>query len=174
MSLANVASPRGFLLYGQGGAQGVHRVRRRVAITRSKDLMAGDAYTILADGTVRRAVTGGEPNGIVEGIELNSPSQGVESQDYIKTTEAGYIIGIEDPLAMFRVQTSDDFEELNIGDKCDVVDADGDTTLAQSRQKVGSFGGGAQDFRVVDLVRDTASNAFGTNAWLVVRLLNTL
>lgn len=173
MPIANVAAPRGFLLYGQGGAQGVHRVRRRVAAGRSKDLMPEDAYHILTDGTVRRAVTGGEVNGIVEGIVLNSPNSGVESQDYIPAADAGYIIGIEDPLALFRVQTSDDFEETNIGDTCDVVDADGSQTLSQSRQKVGSFGGGT-DFRVVDLVRDTASNAFGTNAWLVVRMLLTL
>lgn len=172
MSLANVAAPRGFLLFGQGGAQGVHRVRRRVASGRDKDLMSGDAYIVLADGTARRAVTGGEPMGVVEGIELNSPSQGVESQDFIDADEEGYIIGIEDPLALFRVQTSDNFVEANIGDLCDVVDGDGDTTLAQSRQKVGSFGGG-QDFRVIDLMRDTAANAFGTHAWIIVRLMNT-
>jgi hypothetical protein len=173
MSLANVAAPRGFILHGQGGATGVHRVRRRAASGRSKDLMPGDAYTILSDGTVRRAVTGGEPNGIVEGIELNSPNSGVESSDYIAAADAGYLIGIEDPLALFRVQTSDDFEETNGGDLFDVVDADGSQTLAQSRQKVGN-GGSGQDFRAVELLQDTAANAYGTNAWLIVRLARTL
>ncbi len=176
MSLANRNAPFGFILFHQGGKMGVHRVRRRAASGRSKTIMPGDAYTVLADGSIIRVVDGNvEVHGVCEGPELNEPLFGMESNEYIAAADEGYIIGIEDPSAVFRVQASGDFQLTNINDNCDLVDADGSTLLAQSRQAIdsGTLGSGNQ-FKVVDLVQAPADNAVGNYAHMLVRGLQML
>ena len=175
MALANVDSPNGFRPYKWGGKGFVKRVRRVVASGRSKDLMVGDAYKLDSSGQASRATADDDViRGIVETIDLAPKSgEGPESQDYIPAADAGAIVGIEDPDVLFEVQSTT-AAVTDIGKDVDISDADGNTTLAQSRQQVlGSSLGSGDQFRFMEPI-DRPDNSYGAFCRIAVRLLQTL
>lgn len=150
-------------------------IRRPVLGARAKDLMVGDAYTLDAAGTASRATANSDTiKGIVLGIDLNpiaASPQGPVSQDFVPATEAGAILGCEDNDAEYEVMIDTFVAAADILGNCELVDADGDTTLAQSRQSIKR--GNAQ-FRLIELKDSPADNAAGAFARVIVRLLTTM
>lgn len=176
MALANVNAPRGFQLFQQGGKVGANREIRTAQAGRTggKDLMIGDAYTIMTDGYIRRVTADTDPvHGIVEGIVFKQLSTTVltESQDYIPSTSEGQVIGIEDRNAIFVVQIATvaqaDIDGTAGG--VEIVDADGNVLLRQSRQSV--ILGNENQFQLVALAPITAANSLGAFAKVLVRTL---
>lgn len=177
MPIANVNAPRGFSLLRQGGKAEAKRIRRAAASGRDKDLMIGDAYTLDVDGSALRLEVATDPmNGIVEGIDLNpiaASPQGPVSQDYIPAADAGAIIGIEDPDALFRVMITTIDTTMDIGKSAAIVDVDGSQALRRSRQSI-VLDGTNKQVTILELLDSPADNASGAFAQVVVRLLQTL
>lgn len=176
MPLANVNSPRGFTLFGQSGKQQLNRITRAAAADRvgAKDLMVGDAYTVLTDGSIRRCTSASDDvHGIVEGIIFRQVSTTVltESQTYIPGTTYGQVIGIEDRSAIFTCQIDTiaqaDLDSAAVGA---LVDADGSQTLSQSRQSI-TLGG--DNFVITLLTPLPANNSLGAFAQVLVKMLQS-
>jgi hypothetical protein len=83
------------------------------------------------------------------------------------------LIGVEDAGAEFMVCTTDNFQAANVGGSCNLSDAAPDPLFRQSRQELVSLVLGTQ-FRIIGLVNSPAMNAYGTNALVAVRMLQTL
>jgi hypothetical protein len=100
---------------------------------------------------------------------------GPVSVDYVTgtSTPAPVVIGVEDNGAEFNVQ-ADTLSQAQVGGAVNLADAAPDPTYRQSRQTINVGGGAGTQFRIIGLVNDPASNAFGTNARAVVRLLTAL
>jgi len=186
MPLANTHSPRGFHLFRHAGQREPKRVQRHAKADRVSNLMIGDAYTILADGTIARALGTdaqvGIVNGIIEGITLNpipASTNGPVSQDYIAAADAGDVIGIEDGEALFETLVDTVIWPDNIGDLYDLTNVDGDSViLRQSRQYLDGAGGGEQ-FKLMDIFDSpqqtiVASPGSTLEATVIVRLVQTL
>lgn len=173
MPIANSNSPRGFQIYRCANKNGPTIVPRTVNGARVKDIMIGDYVTIQVDGSVLRTTSNAATglHGVVVGIQLNpksQSSQGPESQDYIPAADAGAVLVCEDSVTEFVVQIATFTAATDVLENAELVDADGDQTLRQSRQSITA--GNAQ-FRVIELADMPANNAAGAFALVVVRNL---
>ncbi len=146
----------------------------------SLDLALYDAYALDNAGFAYRAGPSDVVRGIVIGFVFQaSPlvmnGAGPVSVDYLTGTSTPFpsIIGVEDNGAEFNVQ-SDTLSQAQIGGAVNLLDAAPDPLFRQSRQSINVGGGAGTQFRIIALVNDPASNAFGTNARAVVRLLTAL
>lgn len=173
--MANIDAPMGFSLIKTGGHSPVRR-KRTVLVGNTRRIASGDAYTILADGSVTSCDGNTTPNGVVEGIELQGVDQGPVSYAYLPAGVAGNVIGIEDPTAEFEVQCTAALalSDFDAGAKVNVDGAGAapecNTTLAQSRQEVGDVGG--SQFMLVGVV-DTPNNDLTlVNSKVIVRLVS--
>lgn len=199
MPIANKDAPFGFRLVLVGGKATPKRIVRGVIGdgSRTTTLMPGDAYAFdgsvaTIDGvpmpTVQRATASDVVAGIVEGIELRpiaASPQGPVSQDYVPVGEVGTVIGIEDEDAEFRAQITFAAAGANpvanlIATGAPVatvnlVDAPGDTILAQSRQQID--GDNTADppgqFTLISLLDSPADNTDANLAQVVVRINKT-
>jgi hypothetical protein len=192
MGYANVSRPMGFNpLLPAGKAAAIARPRPVPAVRQasgggnaSTDLAVGDAYGIDANGNAFRAGPNDSVRGIVIGLRFSGNAnvmfgQGPISYDYITglmggvgTAIVAYILGIEDPTVAFSV-SSDTFAQTNVGGKFNLTDAAPDPTYSQSRQKLNVAGGAGAQFEAQDIVPSPADNAYGANAQVVVRMLQT-
>ena len=184
MGYPNVFRPLGFHPYTQGGRTNPQTVERPVAAARvavgaasSAILSVGDAYALDANGNAYHAGADAVVRGIVIGFRLMAqPSimggAGPISVDQLVAASAGWIIGIEDPSALFEVQ-SDTFAVTNIGGSFPLLDAADDTSLRQSRQSMNIGGGAGTQFKAIDIKNSPADNAYGANAVILVRLLQS-
>lgn len=195
MGYSNTFRPMGFSPYLGGGKGASPTVPRPVAAARhvsaggnaSTDLAVGDAYTLDANGNAYRAGPNDTVRGIVCGFRFLGNAnvmsgQGPISLDYISgafgqvgTTTVAYILGNEDPSALWSVaiQSADSFTAANVGMKVNLVDAAPDATYGQSRQTINISGGAGAQFEATDIAQMPADNAYGTNAQIVVRMLQT-
>ena len=181
MAYANKFVPMGFRPRFMAGRTNPITKQRPVAATRSAvgnaasaALAKGDAYAIDASGNAIAVGPGGVVRGVIIGFKMNAiptvmGGAGPISQDYLPATDAGNIIGIEDPDASFLVQT-DTLAAANIGQTFDITAAAPDATLRQSRESLNVGAGTANQFTVIELDATTADNAYGANAKAVVRL----
>lgn len=168
--MANADTPLGFRLIKTAGHEPIRRVRS-VDSANSNAIAPGDAYTIEADGNITRCNGSTAPNGICEGIVLQGINEGPVSYQYLPAGVAGQVIGIEDPTAMFWVQTNAaiPLSAYDAGAEVNVVDAAPNATLGQSRQEVGDVGG--SQLLLKELV-DTPNNTINaTEAKVIVGLL---
>lgn len=185
MGYSNVSRPMGFKLLRQQGKANAAAIPRPLPAVRtaagggnaSKDVAIGDAYAIDVNGNAYRAGPNDTVRGIVIGFRfLANPSvmsgAGPVSEDYSANGNADTIIGIESGVEFFEVQ-ADTFAAANIGMKVNLADAAPDSTLAQSRQTVNVGGGAGTQFQIEDIVPSLADNAYGTNARVYVRMLQT-
>ena len=184
MGYPNVFRPLGFHPYKQGGRTNPQTVERPVAASRSAVgaaasaiLSVGDAYALDANGNAIHAGADAVVRGIVTGFRLQAvPSvmggAGPVSQDQLVASDAGWVIGIEDPSAWFEVQ-ADTFATTNIGGSFDLLDAADDTTLRQSRQSLNVGVGAGLQFKAIGIKNSPADNAVGANAVVIVRLLQS-
>lgn len=171
--LANRNGPMGFRIFQTKTPHPKTRSRDTVA-SMPHDLMVGDAYTVDANGAIDdRAAAGEVVRGIVMGFEIEPIAaypQGPLSKDYIPSGTGGKVIGCEDPEAIFVVQATT-FALSNSIQMADLLDANGDTGLRQSRQELddGTFGSGTQ-FQIMGLAPSPADNAVGAYAKVLVKL----
>src|SRR6266849_138600 len=185
MGYANVSRPMGFKLLRQQGKANAAPVPRPVPAVRtpsgggnaSRDLAIGDAYAIDANGNAFRAGPNDTVRGIVHGFRFVSistiqNSNAPISEDYSANGAVDTILGIESGIEFFEVQ-ADTFAASNIGGKFNLTDAAPDSTLSQSRQAIKVGGGAGTQFQAEDIVPSLADNAYGTNARIYVRLLQT-
>lgn len=193
MGYANTFRPMGFNpLLAAGKAAAIAKPRPVASVRQaaaggnaSTDLAVGDAYGLDANGNAYRAGPNDAVRGIVVGLRfLGNPNvmsgQGPISLDYITGTLGGatgssvvaQILGIEDPTVAFSVQ-SDTFAANNVGGKFGLLDAAPDPTYAQSRQTMNIGAGVGSQFEAQDIVQSPADNAYGANAQIVVRMLQT-
>ncbi len=200
MPLANVFRPMGFIPLDAGGRINMIIRPRPVPTTRttnsggnaSLDMSVGDAYGIDTAGNTYRAGPGDVVRGIVLSFVLAANQtvmggNGPVSNDYVTGTlsSALMLIGIEDPTALFSVQ-SDTFAASNIGLRVNLIDAAPDSTYRQSRQSVNVAGAPGLQFQCVDIVGGPATgpsggnppmgspnDVYGANAQITVRLLQT-
>ena len=186
MPIANASRPMGFIPHNMGGrANPIITIRPALGprvgtghTVTNDDLAIGDAYTLDAAGNVHRAGSVGAIDpvyGIVIGFrlapDLRIPTPGPESIDYLSQAAAGTILGCEDPTQLYTVQC-DNFYQVNVGGKFDLVDAVPDPTFRQSRQTLTVAVAGA-NFQAIDLNPSPADNAYGANCRARVRLLKT-
>ncbi len=193
MGYSNVFRPMGFSPY-IGARQSFIVVSRPVPAARqasgggnaSLDIAVGDAYGLDGNGNAFRAGPNDSVRGIVIGFRFLGNAnvmsgQGPISLDYISglfgqvgTTTIAYILGCEDPAALFSVNVAsgNTFNASNVGTKANLTDAAPDSVYAQSRQTINATGGGAQ-FVIEDIAQIPADNAYGTNPLVVVRMLQT-
>jgi hypothetical protein len=143
--MANVNAPMGFRLILTGGHEPIRRQRHADALRDATNgaIASGDAVFIAADGFVDRCSGGEQPNAIVEGLALKGVNEGPVSYSFLPGNVAGDLICIEDPTAQFETQTNATIPAANFdaAAEVNVVDANPDETLAQSRQQVGDVGG---------------------------------
>lgn len=171
--MANVDAPMGFRLIMTGGHEPIRRQRHADASRNATTgaIAAGDAVTIASDGNVERCNGSTAPNGIVEGLALKGVDQGPMSYALLPGNVEGDLIVIEDPTAMFEVQTSAAIAATayDAGAQVNVADTQPNNTLAQSRQEVGDVGG--DQLLLIGLV-DRPNNTIGeTEAKVIVGLL---
>lgn len=168
--MANSDAPMGFELFRDGGHEAIRR-KRVVDVDNAAPLAPGDAYTIEADGNITRCNGSTQPNGIVEGLELQGVDEGPVSRAYLPALTAGTIIGIEDASCTFRVQTNAAIiaTEFDAGALVDVVDAAPHVLLAQSRQEVGDVGG--SQLRLVSVIDTPLNEPYIINAKVEVALV---
>lgn len=173
--MANLDAPMGFRQIFSGGHEPIRRQRAADAdrTTPNGDIAPGDAYTIEADGNVTRCDGNTAPNGVCEGIALKGVNEGPVSYQYLPGNVAGNVIGIEDILTEFEVQTNAVISQadLDAGAEVNVVDAAPDTVLGQSRQQVGDVGGA--QFKVVAHVDRPNNDATAVNSKVIVKLLES-
>lgn len=184
MALPNVNRPTGFdpvQLMGETAPELIPRPvlasRTPVGAAVSADLAIGDAYGIDANGNAYHAGADANVRGIVRGFRMQADSRvmgggGPVSIDYLAAASAGTVLGIEDPAVLFEAQ-SDTFAVTNIGQPFNLADAAPDPTLRQSRQTINIGGGAGTQFRAIDIVRKPTDNAYGANARVRVRLLQS-
>jgi hypothetical protein len=104
-------------------------------------------------------------------------SAGPISVDYVTGTPPGptqqwpLALGCEDAEAEFWVQ-ADAFAVTQAGLLVNLVDAAPDPIYRQSRQSITSGATGTQ-FRIMGLVNSPADNAYGANARVFVRLMQS-
>ena len=182
MPLANVSRPMGFRAYKQGGRANYITKQRPVLANRvavgtatGVDLAIGDAYALDPNGNAYHAGPDAKVQGIVIGFKFQASSAvmggaGPVSIDYLPAANSGFVIGIEDPDAQFTVQ-SDTFSVADILGEYNLADALPDSVLRQSRQTISIGGGAGTQFRTMDIEPSTASNAYGANAQVLVKLL---
>jgi hypothetical protein len=101
--------------------------------------------------------------------------QGPVSIDYLTGSSTPYptILGVEDNGAEFNVQ-ADTLSLAQVGGAVNLLDAAPDPQYRQSRQSINVGGGAGTQFRIIGLVNDPASNAYGANARAIVRMLTVL
>jgi len=172
---SNVDAPYGFLLYRNTGKVAPYRTTRAVVATRTDAIFRGDALNTAAGVTIRQ-VAGSDVTGICEDLVLAPQpgiAEGVVSQYYINTTEAGSCIVIEDTDALFKVQATT-AAATDVETAADLVNTDGDTTLGNSKQELnGAAYGATGQFMLEDLVKGGGLiNDWGSNADVVVRIVN--
>ncbi len=185
MGYANVSRPMGFKLLRQQGKANAAPIPRPLPAVRtpsgggnaSRDLAIGDAYAIDVNGNAFRAGPNDTVRGIVIGFRFVAVSTimsgaGPVSEDYSANGAVDTIIGIESGIEFFEVQ-ADTFAASNIGGKFNLADAAPDSTLSQSRQTINVSGGAGTQFQAEDILPSLADNAYGTNARIYVRLLQT-
>lgn len=167
--MANSDAPMGFRLIKTAGHEPIRRVRE-VDSGNGVTIAPGDALTIEADGNVTRAIAG-EVNGICEGIVLQGVDQGPVSYQYLPASTAGQVISIEDPTAMFEVQTEAVIPQsgFDSGAMVNIVDAAANTALGQSRQQVGDVGG--TQLLLVESIDRPLNERFAADAKVVVQLI---
>lgn len=192
MGYNNVFRPMGFFPYAPAGKRAGNVITRPTPNTRgasaggnaSTDLAIGDAYALDANGAVHRAGPTDSVRGIVIGFFLQANAMvmngaGPVSVDYITGTPPPsnpqlswpLVLGCEDAEAEFWVQ-ADAFAITQAGLLVNLVDAAPDPIYRQSRQSVTSGATGTQ-FRIMGLVNSPADNAYGTNARVFVRLMQS-
>src|SRR5262249_56696557 len=104
--------------------------------------------------------------GSVEGIDLAriaASTRGPVSQDSLPSSDAGAIIGIEDPTAEFYVQAATFTTATDATKTAAIVDADGDRTLRQSRQSV-TPDASHQQARIIGLLQRPATTTEASQA----------
>lgn len=190
MGYNNVFRPMGFFPYAPAGKRAGNVITRPIPRTRgvntggnaSTDIAIGDAYALDANGNVFRAGNGDPVRGIVIGFVMQANpmvmnAAGPISVDYVTGTPPGatqqwpLCLGCEDAEAEFWVQ-ADAFAQNQQGLLVNLVDAAPDPIFRQSRQSVTSGAAGTQ-FRIMGLVNSPADNAYGTNARVFVRLMQS-
>jgi hypothetical protein len=184
MGYSNVFRAIGFKLHAPDGkANAPVRPRPVVAVRQpsgggnaSYDIAIGDAYAIDVNGNAFRAGPNDAVRGVVIGFRFIAVStimnsNGPVSEDYSANGSVDTILGVEDDITLFEVQ-SDNFTAPMAGMKVNLVDAAPDSTLSQSRQSLTTAAQGTQ-FQIQDLVPSLADNAYGTNARVFCRLLQT-
>ena len=187
MPLANVNRKMGFIPYDMGGRSNPIITPRPATAGRTNanavtndDISIGDAYTLDTSGNAHRAGTVGTPDtvrGICVGFRLApfpTVVPGPLSIDYLTAATAGVLLGCEDPNALFSVQ-ADTFAIANIDGTFNQTDAAPDPSFRQSRQSINIGGGAASpnNFRAIDIEPSPADNAYGANARVLVKLLNS-
>jgi hypothetical protein len=183
MGYSNVSRPMGFSPLKPLGKENSANVPRPVPAIRtpasggnaSTDIAIGDAYALDSNGNAYRAGPNDVVKGIVIGLRFLASSlvmggQGPVSNDYLLAGSTGTIIGCEDPYVEFMVQ-ADTFAATNINGHFNLADAAPDSTLSQSRQTINIGGGLGNQFEAQDIVQSFADNAYGTNARIIVRML---
>lgn len=181
MGYANVSAPNGFKPYSGDAIKSAKTMRRpvlsgRVATASATEVILSvmDAYTLDANGNAKHAGPNDVVYGIVHAIELNPVTsimnaQGPVSQDQLAASDAGAIIGIEDPSVWFEVQT-DTFATANKNGLFNLLDALSSTLFRQSRQSLNIGGGAGVQFRAVDIVNRPTDSSFGANARVYCKL----
>lgn len=181
MAYPNISAPNGFFPVNGDAIKSAKTIRRpvlsgRVATASATEVVIslGDAYTLDASGNAKHA----GPNDVVYGIVLTielAPvtsimnSQGPVSQDQLAATDAGAIIGIEDPAVWFEAQT-DTFAATNRNGLFNLLDALSSTLFRQSRQSLNIGGGAGVQFRAIDIVGRPTDNVLGANARVYCKL----
>lgn len=181
MAYANQSNPDGFHPSQGDAIKSARTMRRPVLSGRTATASAteviiaiGDAYTLDANGNAKHAGPNDVVYGIVHTIELAPVtsimnSQGPVSQELLQSTDAGAIMGIEDPAVLFEVQ-ADTFGTANINGLFNLADALASTLWRQSRQSINVGGGAGVQFRALDIVLRPSDNAYGANARVLVKL----
>ena len=193
MGYANQSRPMGFTpLLPAGKAAGIAKPRPIASVRQasgggnaSTDLAVGDAVGYDANGNVFRAGPNDAVRGILIGFRFlglftSMAGQGPVSLDYVTGTLGGATptslvataLVLEDPTVAFSVQ-ADTFAQTNVGGKFNLADAAPDSTYAQSRQTMNIGGGAGNQFEAQDILQSPATNAYGANAVIVVRMLQT-
>lgn len=192
MGYNNVFRPMGFVPYAPAGKRAGNVITRPTPNTRaantggnaSTDLAIGDAYSLDANGAVFRAGPGDQVRGIIIGFFFQANAMvmngaGPISVDYVTGTPPPsnpqltwpLVLGCEDAEAEFWVQ-SNGFVASQAGLLVNVLDAAPDPIFRQSRQTVNTGAAGTQ-FRIMGLVNSPADNAYGPNARVFVRMMQT-
>lgn len=181
MAYANQSNPDGFHPSQGDAIKSAKTMRRpvlsgRVATASATEVIIsiGDAYTLDANGNAKHAGPNDVVFGIVHTIELAPVtsimnSQGPVSQEQLQSTDAGAIIGIEDPVVLFEVQ-ADTFAVANINGLFNLADALANALFRQSRQSLSVGGGAGVQFRALDIINRPTDNAYGNNARVLVKL----
>lgn len=185
MAYANVSRKTGFVPMMPAGRVDAIVKARPIASTRhastggnaSTDMAVGDAYALDTNGNAYRAGPTDVVVGILWGFRVQAVAnvmngQGPISVEYITGTQSAVALGIEDAGVWFSVQ-SDTFAVTNVGGKFNLTDAAPDSLFRVSQQQLNVGGGAGIQFQAEDITQDTADNTYGTNARVMVRLLQT-
>jgi hypothetical protein len=183
MGYSNVSRPMGFTPLKPMGKENASVVPRPIPAVRtvsaggnaSRDIAIGDAYSLDANGNAYRAGPNDAVRGIVIGIRFVASTlvmggQGPVSEDYSANGAIDVLLGCEDNYVDFMVQ-ADTFAATNINGQFNLADAAPDSTLSQSRQTLNVGSGAGIQFKAQDIVQSFADNAYGTNARVIVRML---
>jgi hypothetical protein len=189
MGYANVFRPIGGIPIFPSGKRSENVVTRPVPNIRhassggnaSTDLAIGDFYALDENGNAYRAGPNDVVVGLVHGWVLQGnpnvmAGQGPISVDYVSGAPASgswpNLIGIEDPTIDISIQ-ADTFAAAQLGAQINLLDAAPDPTYRQSRQSVVVATPGIQ-LKVMGLVNYTSMNAYGANAQVFVRMIQSL
>lgn len=185
MAYANASRKNGFVPMMPAGRADAIVKARPIASPRhastggnaSTDMAVGDAVAMDANGNIYRAGPTDVVMGVLWGFRIQAVANvmngmGPISVEYVTGTQTAVGLVIEDAGVWFSVQ-SDTFAVTNIGGKFNLTDAAPDSLFRVSQQQLNVAGGAGLQFQAEDITQDTADNTYGTNARVMVRMLQT-
>lgn len=175
--MANVDRPFGFkpvrYLSGKAYTGAVKRYKKEastIIAVGDPVVLTGSAEAVTGIALVDRAAAGaGTITGVVVAIDVNRDDL---SKKHLAAADSGYVLVADDPELVFEIQEDSDTSNIaitDVGEFCDIVVADANTTLGLSVVELDSSNAGTGDqVRILGLVQ-REDNELGANAkWEVV------
>lgn len=174
--MANVNRPFGFkpvrYLSGQPYSGAVSRYKKEASViigVGDPVVLSGSAEAVTGIPLVTRAAASGTITGVVVAIE---PNRADLSKKHLAAADTGYVLVADEPDLVFEIQEDSDSSNIaitDVGEFCDMIVADANTTTGLSNVMLDSSNAGTGDnCRILGLVQ-REDNELGANAkWEVM------
>ncbi len=177
--MANKDAPRGAYPVDSLGGPINHKGRLYdVDASNGTAIFPGDFVKLEADGNVAPAAATDELLGVCIGVQLvqlsdnflsNNNLSETEHPGYLPASTAGTIIVVDDPNALFLIQSDGTIEAVDKGNNADIVAGAGSTTTGRSAHEVSATTGtGTAQLRLIDYERSPDNDVTAANSnWIV-------
>lgn len=176
--MANLDRPHGFdpvrYLSGVPYNGSVRRYKKEASTIIAKGdavVITGTAEATTAIPLVDRAAAGsGTITGVVIAID---PLTTDLSKTHLAAADTGYVLVADNPELLFQVQEDGDTDPIaitDVGEGCDIIVADANTTLGLSVMELNSDNAGTGDQVQIMELAQMADNALGAYAEWIVRI----